>query len=83
MSVESQIKGIVVRILHCADVEFTPATTFKDLKADSLDLVQILVALEDTFDIEISDEDAEGLASMGDMVAYIERALAEQGEKVG
>ena len=77
MSVEETIRQIVTRIVHCEDKDITPTSTWKDLEADSLDLVQILVAVEEAFDIEIQDEDAEKLTNMGDMVAYIERSQAE------
>ena len=51
MSVEETVKNIVIKIVRKPDIEFTPTTTFKDLNADSLDIVQMLVALEDTYDI--------------------------------
>ncbi len=74
--IEETIKEIIIRIVHCSDSDLTPKTAWKDLDADSLDLVQILVALEDTFDIEIADDDVETLANFGDMVSYIERRKA-------
>lgn len=46
-----------------------------DLEADSLDAVEIIMALEEEFDIEIPDEDAEGFKNIGDIVAYIEQQL--------
>lgn len=79
MTVEETIKKTVLKIVRKEDFAFTPATTFKDLGADSLDVVQVLVALEDTFDIEIPDEDMKGMANMGDMIAYVERRVAEKG----
>ena len=79
MTVEEQVKSIVTKIVRKPEAEFTPTTTFKDLDADSLDVVQMLVKLEDTFDIEIQDEDLRDVASMGDFVAYIERKIAEKG----
>ncbi len=79
MSVEDFIKETVLRICRKQDFDFKPTTTFEDLEADSLDIVQILVALEDRFDIEILDEELEGITNMGDMVAYIERKIAEKG----
>ena len=75
-SIEQTIKEIVIGIVHCNEDDLKPQTTWKDLDADSLDLVQMLVALEDTFGIEISDEDAETLTNFGDMVNYIERRQA-------
>ena len=75
-SIEQTRKGIVTGILHCNEDDLTPQTTWKALDADSLDLVQILVALEDAFGIEISDEDAETLTNFGDMLNYIDRRQA-------
>ncbi len=79
MSTEETIRKIVTKIVRKPDIEFTPTATFKDLEADSLDIVQILVALEDTFDIEIQDEDLKEIANMGGFIAYIERKVAEKG----
>jgi acyl carrier protein len=69
-----QIKGIIREQLGLdADVVITEATSLmKDLEADSLDAVEIIMALEDEFDIEIADEDAEKFASIGDIKNYIE-----------
>ncbi|MFC1993037.1 acyl carrier protein [Chloroflexota bacterium] len=80
MSVEETLKGIVTRIVHCDEKDLTPDNTWQDLKADSLDLIQILVAVEDTFGIEIPDEDTEKMKNFYDFVAYIEGRLAEKGE---
>ena len=74
-SVEETIKDIIIGILHYNDKPLTPETTWKDLEADSLDLVQMLVALEETYGIEISDEDAESLANFGDVVRYMEKRI--------
>lgn len=79
MSAEEKLRQIVCKIVHCDEASLTPATTWKDLKADSLDLVQIMVAVEEAFDIEIPDEDAEKLACLGDMAAFIERSRAGRG----
>lgn len=78
MSVEETLKGIVVRIVHCDESVLTPATTWKDMKADSLDLVQILVAVEDTFGIEIPDDDTQKFQNFGEFVAYIDSRVAEK-----
>lgn len=78
MSVEETVKAVVTRIVRKPDIDFVPTTTFKDLDADSLDIVQILVALEDTYDIEILDEELEAVSNMGDFVAYVERKVAEK-----
>lgn len=79
MSVQETVRDIVIKIVRKPDIDFTPTTTFKDLNADSLDIVQILVALEDTYDIEIQDEDLQEVTDMGGFITYIERKVAEKG----
>ena len=78
MSTGETIRDIVVKIIHCDRELLTPESTFKELEADSLDLVQILVALEDEFNIEIPEEDAQELKTFGDFVEYIDRKVAEK-----
>ena len=79
MSVEETVRKTVTRITRKSDSDFKNATTFKDLNADSLDIVQILVALEDEFDLEIDNEELVNVTNMEDFVAYIERKVAEKG----
>ena len=79
MSIEATVKKIVTKIVRKPDVDFTPTTTFKDLEADSLDIVQILVALEDAFDIEIVDEDLQEITDMGGFIDYIKRKVGAKG----
>lgn len=55
-----------------ADFEFTPHTGFDEINADSLDLVEIVMALEDYFDVEISDEAVSGMENMGDLADFID-----------
>ena len=81
MSVEEQIREIVARITHVDKSIITRESTFKDIKADSLDIVQALVAVEEAFDIEIPDEEAQKFQNFGDFVSYVEGRVA-QGEKV-
>jgi acyl carrier protein len=78
MPVEETLKDIVVRIVHCDAEVLTPTSTWQDIKADSLDLVQVLVAVEDTFDIEIPDEALGNFQNLGDFVKYIETRVAEK-----
>ena len=80
MAVEETLKEIVIRIVHCDEEALAPGSTWKDIKADSLDLVQILIAVEDAFGIEIPDEDTEKFQNFGDFVAYIERRITDKGE---
>lgn len=79
MTVEEIVKEIVIRIVRNPDLNFTPTSTFTDFEADSLDIVQILVAVEDKYDIEIDDEEIKEIANMGEFIAYIEKKIAEKG----
>lgn len=66
------VKKIVVDRLSVDEDKVTLEATFKDdLGADSLDIVELIMELEDEFDLEISDEDAEKIATVGDVVTYI------------
>ena len=78
MSVEEQIKDIVAKIVHVDKSLITREGTFKDIKADSLDIVQALVAVEDAFDIEIPDEEAQNFQNFGDFVDYVESQVKEK-----
>jgi acyl carrier protein len=78
LSVEETVRKIATRILRKKDVTFSPTTTFKDFGADSLDIVQILVAVEDTFDIELDDEELQNINDTAGFIAYIEKKLAEK-----
>lgn len=80
MSVEEQIRDIVSRIAHVDKGIITRESTFKDMKADSLDIVQALVAVEEAFDIEIPDEEAQKFQNFGDFVSYVETEAAKKGE---
>jgi len=77
-STEEIIKDIILKVTRKPDAAFSPTTKFKDLEADSLDIVQILVALEDIFDIEIPDEEIKQIKNMGELVAYIEKKKEEK-----
>jgi len=77
-SVEETVKKIVTRIIRKPETEFSTTASFKDLKADSLDVVQILVAVEDQYDIEIKDEELKNVTNMGEFIAYIEKKIAEK-----
>jgi acyl carrier protein len=81
MTVEEQIREIVARITHVDKSIITRESTFKEIKADSLDIVQALVAVEEAFGIEIPDEEAQKFQNFGDFVSYVEGRVA-QGEKV-
>jgi acyl carrier protein len=71
MDVFDKIKTLVADQLRVEEEKITLETTFDELDADSLDVVELIMALEDEFDIEIPDEDAEKIKTVGDAVEYI------------
>ena len=72
MSVEENVKRIIVEQLGVDAEQVTEGAKFvDDLGADSLDTVELVMALEEEFSIEIPDEDAEKIASVGDAINYI------------
>ena len=72
-NVEGKVKTIIAERLGVEEGEITPEASFvDDLGADSLDTVELVMALEEEFNIEISDEDAEKLTTVKDAVKYIE-----------
>ena len=76
MSVEQKVKGIIMEQLGVDAEEVTPEASFvNDLGADSLDTVELVMALEEAFKIEISDEDAEKITTVADAVKYIESRI--------
>ena len=67
-----KVKGIIVEQLGVAETAVTLEASFiDDLGADSLDIVELVMALEEEFDIEIPDADAEKVVTVGDVVDYI------------
>ncbi len=67
-----KVKGIIVEQLGVADTSVTMEASFiDDLGADSLDIVELIMALEEEFDMEIPDSDAEAIVTVGDVVEYI------------
>ena len=71
-SIEERVKQIVAEQLGVDDEQVTNEASFmEDLGADSLDTVELVMALEEEFDIEISDEDAEKIQTVQDAVDYI------------
>ena len=73
MAVQEKITEIIVEQLGVKAEEVTPEASFvDDLGADSLDTVELVMALEEEFGIEIPDEDAEKIQTVGDAIKYIE-----------
>lgn len=72
---EARIKDIIVDQLGVNEDQVTvEAKLMEDLGADSLDAVELVMAIEEEFGIEVPDDEAEKLASMGDIIAYIEKS---------
>ena len=72
-SVEERVKQIIVEQLGVDEAEVTPKASFvDDLGADSLDTVELVMAFEEAFDVEIPDEDAEKIRTVQDAVDYID-----------
>jgi acyl carrier protein len=70
--VEERVKAIIVEQLGVEENDVAPAAKFiEDLGADSLDTVELVMAFEEEFDIEIPDEDAEKITTVGDATQYI------------
>ena len=73
MALLEDVKEVVVEQLDCDPAEVKEDSKFiEDLGADSLDVVELVMALEEKFDIEIPDEDAEGILTVADALKYIE-----------
>jgi len=79
MSAEETVKRIVTGIVYKLDIDFKPTTTFADLDANYLDVAEIIAELEDTYDIQITDEELQKFANMADLIACVERKIAEKG----
>lgn len=76
MAVEEKIKKIISEQLGVDEEEVTPEASFvDDLGADSLDTVELVMALEEEFHIEIPDEDAEKIAKVQDVINYIKERI--------
>ena len=73
MAVADKVKSIIVEQLGVDEEEVTPDASFvDDLGADSLDTVELVMALEEEFDLEIPDEDAEKMTTVADAIKYLE-----------
>ena len=77
-TVEERIIAVVVEQLSVEEAQATPDASFiDDLAADSLDIVEVVMALEEEFEIEIPDEDAEDIGTVAEAIAYVKKRLAE------
>jgi len=75
-NLEQRISEMIIEQLGATKEEIVPEASFiDDLGADSLDIVELVMAMEETFDIEIPDDDAEKIQTIGDAVAYLRDRL--------
>jgi len=76
----TEVKEIIVDLLGVDENKVTPEARFReDLEADSLDLVELIMAFEDKFGGEISDEDAQNISTVGEAVTYIDDRMVTEG----
>ena len=79
-SVSEQVQAIVVDLLGVNADQVVPEARFReDLEADSLDLVELIMAFEENFGGEISDEDAQKITTVGDAISYVTENMASDG----
>ncbi|MEI8294203.1 MAG: acyl carrier protein [bacterium] len=77
-SIEEKVKDIIVDQLGVTAEQVTPTASFiEDLGADSLDTVELVMAFEEEFSVEVPDEDAEKLQTVGDVIKYIEEKAGQ------
>ena len=79
-SVEERVKEIIIKRMDVNKESVTPETSFiNDMGADSLDIVELVMEFEDAFDMNIPDEDAEKIQTVGDAVNYIKERKQKDG----
>ena len=77
--IEQKVRDIIVEQLGVDPEQVTQEASFvDDLGADSLDTVELVMALEEEFDLEIPDEDAEKITTVGEAIEYIERNMEKE-----
>ncbi len=72
-----KVKEIIADKLGVNEKDIKMESTFEDLGADSLDIVELIMAIEEEYDIQVSDEEAEKAQSVGDVVNYINTLVGE------
>lgn len=77
--VQAKLKDIVIDRLNADEDQIKPEASFvEDLGADSLDIVELIMGIEEEFDIEIPDEDAEKLTTVGEAMSYVKTKLGAE-----
>ena len=83
MDIEQRVKQVIVDKLGINEEEITNEQNFiQDLRADSLDVVDLVMGLEEEFEIEISEEDRENIQTVGEAIDYIKSILKNQKGKI-
>jgi acyl carrier protein len=77
-TVEETLQKTMAKILRKENLVLTPTSTFKEMGADSLDVVQVMVAIEEAFDIELVDEELKNITNMGGFIDYVKKKVAEK-----
>jgi len=78
--IQQKLKEIVMDRLNAEEDQIKPEASFvEDLGADSLDIVELIMGIEEEFDIEIPDEDAEKLTTVGEALTYVKTKLGVEG----
>lgn len=76
MEVFEKVKSLIIEQLDVDEEQLDMDTTFEDIDADSLDVVELVMALEEEFNLEIADEEVEKIKTVGDIVSYIEKQIS-------
>lgn len=76
MEVFEKVKSLITEQLDVDEEQLDMDTTFEDIDADSLDVVELVMALEEEFNLEIADEEVEKIKTVGDIVSYIEKQIS-------
>jgi len=71
MDIYEKVKAIIMDQLGVDEEDITPKTSFQDLNADSLDIVELVMALEEEFNLDIADEEIENIQTIEDIVKYV------------
>lgn len=72
MNIEAKVKEIISKQLDLEEENIAPENTFEELEADSLDVVELVMNLEEEFNLEIADEEIEKIKTVADIVQYVE-----------
>jgi len=76
LEIFDKVKTMISEQLDVEEERIDLKTTFEDIDADSLDVVELVMALEEEFNLEIADEEVEKIKTIGDIVSYIEKEIS-------